>query len=219
MADNETTGTGKAIATRKGTYSGDANQNLQIVGLATVAGADDAKTLTDIDSTNRLPVAAGGITVTVEATITRPADTIAYAADDEISSSTSAPAVVTLTSCARASGGSGVIADVVLIDSNGVTGYADLELWIFDTTTTPNNDNTAFAPSDAVSQTLVGWVPLTLTAMGGGANRIYRAAPGYLPIPFVTVGSANLFARLLTRNAYTPISAETFKVRLKILQD
>lgn len=56
MADNETTGSAKAVATRKVTYSGDANQNVQVVGLGVFAGSDDAKTVADVDASNGLPV-------------------------------------------------------------------------------------------------------------------------------------------------------------------
>ncbi len=57
MADNlgYTPGTGAKVATRDATYSGEA-ANLQIVGLATVAGADDAKTITDVSQAAPLPV-------------------------------------------------------------------------------------------------------------------------------------------------------------------
>lgn len=58
MADNTTTGTGVAVATRSVTYSGDAAQNAQVVGLVAFSGADDAKTANDLpgDATNGLDV-------------------------------------------------------------------------------------------------------------------------------------------------------------------
>ena len=57
MADNlgYTPGTGAKVATRDVTYSGEAAQ-AQAVGLVTFAGADDAKTATDVTSSNPLPV-------------------------------------------------------------------------------------------------------------------------------------------------------------------
>lgn len=64
MADNKLlppTGTGTAdirVATRAVTYSGDTSE-IQVVGLAVFAGADDAKTVTDIALT-----AAGAMPVT-----------------------------------------------------------------------------------------------------------------------------------------------------------
>ena len=61
MADNVgyTPGTGSKVATREVTYSGEA-ANAQAVGLVTFAGADDAKTATDISEANPLPVGVYG---------------------------------------------------------------------------------------------------------------------------------------------------------------
>ena len=61
MADNlgYTPGTGAKVATRDVTYSGEAAQ-AQAVGLVTFAGADDAKTATDVSEANPLPMAAYG---------------------------------------------------------------------------------------------------------------------------------------------------------------
>jgi len=56
MADNVTVNS-VPVATRSVTYSGDASQNVQAVAVVTVAGSDDAKTATDLSSTNPLPTA------------------------------------------------------------------------------------------------------------------------------------------------------------------
>lgn len=57
MADNVTANS-VPVATRSVTYSGDAGQNAQVVGLVAFSGADDAKTAADIpgDATNGLMV-------------------------------------------------------------------------------------------------------------------------------------------------------------------
>jgi hypothetical protein len=54
-----TPGSGAKVATRDVTYSGEAAQ-VQVVGLATFAGADDAKTVQDIGEANPMPVAVYG---------------------------------------------------------------------------------------------------------------------------------------------------------------
>jgi hypothetical protein len=61
MADNVgyTAGSGTQIASREITYSGDLAK-MQVVGLATLSGADDAKVPTDISPTAPMPVAAYG---------------------------------------------------------------------------------------------------------------------------------------------------------------
>lgn len=57
MADNKTpAGVAFKVATREVTYSGE-TADIQAIALATVAGSDDAKTATDVDSSNPLPVA------------------------------------------------------------------------------------------------------------------------------------------------------------------
>lgn len=48
MPDNETTGTGKAVATDKVTYSGDADQNVQLLRPAHVTGTEGSKTVQDV---------------------------------------------------------------------------------------------------------------------------------------------------------------------------
>jgi hypothetical protein len=61
MADNVpiTPGSGAKAASREVTYSGETAQ-VQVVGLATFDGADDAKTVADVSANNPIPVAAYG---------------------------------------------------------------------------------------------------------------------------------------------------------------
>src|SRR5574343_1712844 len=61
MADNETTGTGKTVATDKVTYSGDAYQNVQLVRFVQVTGSEGSKTVVALpgDATNGLLVNLG----------------------------------------------------------------------------------------------------------------------------------------------------------------
>lgn len=61
MPDNVgyTAGSGVNIASREVSYSGQTAQ-AQVVGLATFAGADDAKTIADVSDSNPLPIAAYG---------------------------------------------------------------------------------------------------------------------------------------------------------------
>jgi hypothetical protein len=61
MADNVgiTPGSGAKAASREVTYSGESAQ-VQVVGLSTFSGSDDAKTVADVSTSNPLPVAAYG---------------------------------------------------------------------------------------------------------------------------------------------------------------
>ena len=61
MADNVgiTPGSGAKAASREVTYSGETAQ-VQVVGLATLDGSDDAKTVADVSGSNPLPTQESG---------------------------------------------------------------------------------------------------------------------------------------------------------------
>ena len=153
---------------------------------------------------------------TVSTDVTRPADTTAYAVNDCISDSTSAPTSggFTWTSAAASSGGSGIITDVMVMSSNPAGTPLQGEIWIFNTSCTNVNDNAAFAISDAEVKTLIGRIPFILTTVGNNSNIHVRN----LAMGFTASGSANLRFLLVAKNAYTPISAEVFTFMAKILQ-
>jgi hypothetical protein len=154
--------------------------------------------------------------VTVSTDITRPADTTAYAAGDNLSDSTSAPVSggFTFTSAARASGGTGIITDMIIATSNPAATPLQGEVWIFDTSVTNINDNSAFAISDSEVKTVVAKIPFTMVADTNNS----LAHVQNLNIGFTAVGSANLRFLVKVKSAYTPISAEVITTRLKIIQ-
>lgn len=67
MADNVVANS-IPVATRSVTYSGDASQNVQVVGLATFSGADDAKTATDVPAGNGTAATALRVTIASDST-------------------------------------------------------------------------------------------------------------------------------------------------------
>ena len=170
-----------------------------------------------------LSVVSGGRTVTVDASFTRPGDTSAYAPGDVVNNSTSAGTVLTFTNVVRKAGGSGVILNALLIDGASQATKLDCELFLFDTTLTADNDNSPFTPTDAELGTCVGVIDFGASpflgdaTVGAGGNCVYSA--GGLNLPIVAVGGQSLFGVLVARNAYTPTNAETFRVRLSVLQD
>ena len=163
-----------------------------------------------------------GKTIVVSSSVTRPADTTTYAAGDAVTNSTSAPVIITFTNCARANGGSGHIVNAALVDSANVATKGIFELWMFDTTATPDNDNAVFTPTDAECETLLAVIPFPVAYVGdattgAGGNCMFPSLP--LDIPFVCGGaSRDLFGLLVVRNAYPPVSAEKFTARLWIVQ-
>jgi hypothetical protein len=151
---------------------------------------------------------------TVQTDITRPADTNAYAANDNFSDSTSAPTSggFTLTNCVRKSGGSAVLTDMWICSSNPAGGLQG-EIWLFETSVTNINDNAAFAISDSEIKTVVAKIPFTLVADTNNAGVHVQNINC-----FVTAsGSRNLRYLVKVKAAYTPISAEVLTVKAKFL--
>lgn len=202
---------------------------------AALSGTDLDYTPFAVDSAGRLKIAAselmlgltGGNTVTVNGSITRPADTNAYVANDVITNSTTAPLIITFSGCSRLNSGStgrtGVIQSATLIDSANETLKLDGDLFIFDTNVTMDNDNAAFTPTDAELATAVaiitfsGGTARSGTAGAGGNCAYPNAISG--GIPFTCLTENQLFGIFVARNSYIPISAEIFTFRLGILRD
>lgn len=167
-----------------------------------------------------LAAAVQGSQVTVTTTVTRPADTTAYVANDTWADSASAPTAggFALTGAARAGGGSGIITDLVVVSSNDPTTLLQGEVWIFDSAVTAVNDNAAFALADADAVKLVGVVPFALVTTTGGSGTNSYAEAANLALGFSASGAANLRFLIKVKNAYTPASAEALTVRVKIVQ-
>lgn len=156
---------------------------------------------------------------TVSPTFNRPANTTAYAAGQQVSNSTTAPTVITFSSVARANGGSGIIIGAVLVDEANQTTKGQFELWMFDTTVTPNNDGSAFAPTNAFVETAIGIIPFNSVYVGNTAGNCIYPVQG-LNIPFTCgVSVPDIYGLLVVRNAYTPVSAEKFTFRLTVVQN
>lgn len=150
---------------------------------------------------------------TVTTGITRPADTTAYAANDNLSNSTSAPTAggFTFTSACRTSGGSGLIKDAVISASAGT--FYQGEIWIFDQAVTAVNDNAVFTVSDSDVLNLVGIIPFA-TSDQTAVNSVSYVTN--LDIGYTCVGTANLRYLVKIMSAVTPASAEVLTARLKV---
>jgi hypothetical protein len=167
-------------------------------------------------SNGALWVSPLGFPVTVATDVTRPADTTAYAANDAISNSTSAPTSggFTLSGIARKSGGSVLITDIIVTSSADPATPLQGEIFLFNQSVTNINDNTAFAVSDSEIKTCVGRVGFALEDVGN--NDFYHAQN--VNILATCSGSANLRFLLRAKNAYTPASSEVLTITVKALQ-
>lgn len=167
-----------------------------------------------------------GKNVTINASFTRPADTTTYAAGDAVTNSTSSPTVITFTNCARANAGGGFIVGADMIDSANQTLKGQFELWLFDTTVTPDNDNAVFTPTDAELATLVAIIQFNAAFVGdatagAGGNVLLAGTIAGAGSKAFTCGasSRDLFGLVVVRNAYVPTSSEILTLRLHISQN
>lgn len=166
-------------------------------------------------------VTAVNLSRLVTAVLTRPADTAAYAAGDQIASAVISPSGLVFANCARANGLGGEIVGAVLIDSASAASGVLLELWVLDTAALPNNDNVAFAPSDATASGAIGVFTFGSSFVGDPAttgNRVFDS--GLVRWPYVCgAGSSDLYGLLVVRSGYTPVAAEAFTIRLRLRQN
>lgn len=181
------------------------------------AGTDGDAHELQLNANGQLRAEMGLVPALVGTNFTRPGDTTAYAAGDQVCNSTSAPTVLTFTSCARVSGGGGTIVDAFFVDESNPSVVGAFELWLFDTTFTPNNDNAAWAGSVTIARTEPIVIPFAVAYKMGTTAVVYKLEDK--PRKFKTSGSANLFGAIVARNAYTPANAGRFDVGLWIEQD
>lgn len=199
MPDNVgyTPGTGANVACDELTYSGD-TVKLQLIRLVHVEGSEGAKTLTEITTTQGLAVVARADTQRIAVTsggLTTA--TTAYTAGDQLGTQ------FTLANAARASGGTGRIVGIVLLDETDIIGAVDV---IFTRASiTLAADNAAYAISDADAANVIAIVPLTAADLGN--NRVAQAAN--LSIPYDCSGGTSLYCSLVTRTAHTFFGATT----------
>jgi hypothetical protein len=168
----------------------------------------------------------GGITVTQAAssTITRPADTTAYAVGDLVTNSVTAGSVNNLqfTTLARISGGSGMIVGAKIQKSTNSITNAAFRLHLFNTapTYTSAGDNSAISTVVVASgKGYLGYVDIqsmmAFSDVAWGTGSVDNARGG---ICFVATAQI-IYGLVEARGTYTPGSAEVFTITLDALQD
>jgi hypothetical protein len=166
--------------------------------------------------------------IIVSNTITRPADTTAYASGDLVANNVTAASVTpfTFTGVVRQAGYRSVIKQARVFKSQVLLANASFRLHLFSALpTVTNGDNGAL---DIATQLLayLGFIDVAanLNGTGAGTNNGgggsmgwgYPPAPG--EIGWLSVNSANLYGLLEARAAYVPGSAETFRTSLVVDQ-
>lgn len=125
------------------------------------------------------------------------ATNVTYASGEQVGT------IFTLANAARASGGTGEILNIAVIDASDVMGAVDVVF--FRQSVTLASDNAAFAISDADALHLIDMVPCGPADIGN--NRI--ASARNVGLAYSCTGSTSLFAAIITRSANGGITPAT----------
>ena len=145
---------------------------------------------------------------------TRPEDTSAYTAGDLVANSTTAGSVVPLSMSGLLVGGIGGTMEITRakVRSNHTTptnGVFRVHIYE-DTPGTPTNGDNGAHRCNTVNDR--GYIEVTLTTVGSTGQ--FGAAAATVPI-MVRPVSGTIYVTLEANGAYTPASAETFRVDLE----
>lgn len=157
-----------------------------------------------------------GYSQTSKVTLTRPANTTAYTAGDVVGTNITFP-------LSGEVGGAGIILGAAVLDSANQVTAPILELWVFSDAVTTIADNDPLALTDTDLLKLICVIPLSTTfisnaASGASGNECFFSPQTAFPYECLDTLDV-LYGFLVVRNAYTPVSAETFTVHLNYLQD
>lgn len=157
--------------------------------------------------------------ITLTASYTRPADTTAYAANEALSDSTSAPTYLTFGSVTGAAGPkTGWLVGARCYSSANQSTLPQLRLFLYKSVPTAVNDNAALTMTDAQLLTCVA--TLTFNSFVGGDDTAGAGGNAFCTasIPEPVAVSAPLFGLVKVLNAYTPVSAEVVTFDLDIAE-
>ena len=164
-----------------------------------------------VSSSNPLPV--GGKSVQKTVSIVRPADVTAYAANDAIADSTSAPTLLEFTGCANAVGGQGYIVKTRLL-TNQKTCTARFRLSFYHTAPSPVNDNAPKPMLYANKDKLIGCIDLDpCNTEDTSSDAAFVMSTTLIPYVCAVTGTS-IYGILTTLDAFTPASAQQFYVEI-----
>lgn len=151
-------------------------------------------------------------------TYTRPSNTTAYAANDTIADSTSAPTVLTIADAARATGSFSYITKARIVTDQS-TCTARFRLHLYSVSPTAINDNDPYTLLWSQRASYVGNIAFGACATEGtgstAAQDIVVPGSGNLPLAFITASTdRQLYAILETIDAFTPASGQNFYIEL-----
>lgn len=159
-----------------------------------------------------------GTTADVAVTVTRPADTTAYAANDSVNTSTSSPTIITFAGASRVASGTGYITKARL-STNQSANVAQFRMYLFKVSNPQlSNDNAAFLIKDADNANRLGYIDFPACFTEAGSDVAIAVLDG-LRFGYVADSGSALYGILLTKTAFTPISGQTFHLVLTCEQN
>jgi hypothetical protein len=184
------------------------------------AGTASADVLSVQGIASGTPLGVGGTGAVPTATPPGPPATTAYAANDTISNSTSAPTVLTFAGMARTNAGTGYVVKARALTSQ-TTNTARLRLHLYKISPTAINDNAGCtAPLYADDAKYIGFVDFPAMQTGGGTPTAAFAISDGVRLHFkADTADTALYGLLQTLDAFTPASAQTFTITLSAEQD
>ena len=184
---------------------------LMMTGSTEVSVSRGAAGDNSFSSSNPLPV--GGKSVQKSASFTRPADTTAYAANDAIADSTSAPTLLSFANCANANGGQGYIVKTRLL-TNQKTCTARFRLSFYHTAPSPVNDNAPKPMLYANKDKLIGRIDLDpCTTEDTTSDAAFALSTALMPY-VCAAADTTIYCILTTLDAFTPASAQQFYLEI-----
>ena len=168
-----------------------------------------AATLTDAAGASIASLTVEGRVAVVVGTLTRPADTTPYAILDGMTTSTSAPAVVTVANAARVAEGSGLIVGARMA-KNTTSLPASFRVHVYDGSPAGiPNDNAAFAEQWANRAIYVGYIDFA-SFRAGADCAISSGVMSRSLLAFKLTAGTSLYLIHQAMAAYTPASGEVF---------
>lgn len=151
------------------------------------------------------------------ASITRPADTTAYSANDSLSNSTSAPTPLSFTGIFPNSGNDGYIV-AARATVQGAAFAGALRLHLYTSSVTAVNDNSPFTLLFANRAIKIGYIDFLGFQYGGTGSDCSESygvfsTGSYLPAVLAT--GTTIYGLVEVRTAFTPTSAQQFYFELK----
>lgn len=156
--------------------------------------------------------------VVTSQTITRPADTTAYADNDLVANSTSAGSVTPFlfTGAARQLGYKYKVVRAALNASGTAITNGSFRLHLFTAAPTVGaGDNSALAVATNADK-YIGYLEIVLAIAGALGNKGWTVSTFVQPVNWVSSTSLNLWGLLQAKAAYAPASAETLIASIEV---